>query len=102
MEMYDPIISETTAILGEQAGLSIDTLLRTTITDGATKLYSGSATTRATLNSVDDRVNYADVVGAIATLETNNARPVEGDMFAVTIHPYTFATLMQDPKPCNN
>src|SRR5258705_220064 len=52
MEAFDPIVSETSSILGEQAGLSADTLIRNVLTDGATKDYSGNQTVRTFLIKV--------------------------------------------------
>src|SRR5512135_222028 len=40
MTIYDPLISEVSAILGEQAGVSVDTLIRDILTANATKDYS--------------------------------------------------------------
>jgi N4-gp56 family major capsid protein len=93
MQNYDPVVSEVSGILGEQAGISFDTLIRNTITDGATKDYSGTVSARG---SVTDKIDYADFIGVVATLEVNNALPMEGEMFVVIMHPYSFAELMQD------
>lgn len=102
IQQYDDVIAETSQILGEQAGLSVDTLVREYITTAAncTKQYSGSATSRATagtgLDSNNDKIGYIDFVKALATLETNGARPVDGGYFPVIMHPHSWATLMMD------
>lgn len=96
LESYDPVISEIVALQGYQAGLSMDTLVRNTITAGATKRYSGGATTRATLDTSNDIIQFVDFIQAVAVLEAEAARGVEGDMYAVLIHPHTWCTLMQD------
>ena len=93
LQNFDPTISETVSILGEQAGLSFDTLVRNSLTDGATKDYSGVATTRV---GTTDLIDYADFIGVVATLEVNNAMPSEGELFPVVLHPYSFAELMQN------
>ena len=41
VEAFDPILSEISSLLGEQAGLSIDTLIRNALISGATAAYSG-------------------------------------------------------------
>lgn len=102
MTAYDPIISEFSAILGEQCGLSADTLIRNVITDGATKNYAGSATSRATIDAPNHILTYADFIKEVAALEAANAMPVDGDDFAVVMGPYSWASLMQDPKPVLN
>ena len=101
MTAYDPIVSEFSSILGEQAGLSADTLIRNTITDGATKDYAGSATSRGTIDAPAHVLTYADFIKQVAELEAANAMPVDGDDFIVIMHPFTWATLMQDPTFVN-
>ena len=96
MEAFDPIISETSAILGEQCGISLDTLCRNTMTSGATKRYSGTSPDRAGLDTTADKISYADFVGAVAALKLQNALPAEGELFPVIMHPMTWAQLMQD------
>jgi len=97
MTNFDPIVSEISGILGEQAGVSVDTIIRDTITAGATKDYSANQTARGNLDSPQHDITYADFVKQVAALEGENAMPVSGENFAVIIHPHTFATLMQDP-----
>lgn len=101
MTAFDPIVSEFSSILGEQAGLSADTLVRNTITDGATKDYAGSATSRATVDAPAHNLSYADFIKQVAELEAANAMPVDGDDFVCIMHPFTWATLMQDPTFVN-
>jgi N4-gp56 family major capsid protein len=95
MESFDPIISEFSSILGEQAGLSADTLIRNVITDGATKDYAGDATSRATVGS-NDTISFSEFITQVAALEAANALPVDGDDFIVIMHPNAWAKLMQD------
>jgi len=97
MTVFDPLISETSSVLGEQAGLSADTLIRNDLTDGATADFSGAATSRATLDAPAHDITYADFVTQLAALEAANTLPVDGEYFVCIIHPHTFATLMQDP-----
>jgi len=93
---FDPIISEFSSILGEQAGLSADTLIRNVLTDGATKDYAGaSSSSRVTVGSAD-KISYAEFITQIAALEASNALPVDGDDFVVIMHPNEWALLMQD------
>jgi len=93
---FDPFVSETVAILGEQAGLSVDTLLRNSITDGATADYSGGATSRATLDLTNDILSFTDIIQNVAELEAANARPADGPYYPVLIHPHSWATIVQD------
>lgn len=96
MTAFDPIVSEVSSILGEQAGLSADTLIRNTLTDNATDDFSGAATSRATLDAPQHNISYADFVKNLAALQAADALPLEGQDFVCIIHPHTFASLMND------
>jgi len=93
---FDPVVSEISGILGEQAGLSFDTLIRNEITASSTKDYAGSATQRTELDTVNDKIAYASFAKQVAQLHAANARAVEGDDYVVVIHPFTWVTLMKD------
>lgn len=93
---FDPIVSEFVGILGEQAGLTVDTLIRNDVTDNATADFAGAATARNQINTSDDDITFDDVVDQIAQLEAENARPVDGGSYVAIIHPHTWAELMKD------
>lgn len=101
MTIFDPLVSEISGILGEQAGTSADTLIRNALTSGATKVYSGGQSARANLDSPQHDISYVDFLKALATLMANNALPVQGEVFICIMHPYTFATLYNDPTFVN-
>ena len=75
METYDPILTETAEILGEQAGDSLDQLCRDVQVAGASAQYASTATTIATVSSAM-KLNRAEVKEAVRTLKGNNAKPV--------------------------
>jgi len=75
METYDPILTETAEILGEQAGDSLDQLTRTVLIAGTTIQYASTATSNATLTAAMV-INRAEVKEAVRTLRTNNAKPI--------------------------
>jgi len=94
---FDPILSEMVGILGEQAGLSADTLMRNDLTDNATTDFSAGQTARTSLdNTLSHEITFDDILIQLAELENQNARPVEGGRFACVIHPYTWKNLVQD------
>jgi N4-gp56 family major capsid protein len=97
LTIFDPYLSEISGILGEQAGVSVDTIIRNALTNGATIDYSAGQTARANLDSPQHDITYADIVKGVATLEGNNALPVEGDSFVLILHPHSIASLMTDP-----
>ena len=96
LTIIDPLIAEFSDILGEQAGLSIDTLSRNALTAGASKLYSAEQTARTNLAVGSHEISYTDLLLALATLMGNNALPQENGMYPVIIHPDTWATLYGD------
>ena len=96
MTAFDPILSEFSSILGEQAGLSVDTLIRDVLIAGATAAYAGGATTTATVDSTNDKIAFSDFLAQVANLDNENAMPIEGNSYWVVAHPFTWLTLMQD------
>jgi N4-gp56 family major capsid protein len=96
MTAFDPIVSEFTSILGEQAGLSADTIYRTEMITDCTTDYTNGAAAIGTLAHPAYDVSYADVVYQVAELEAQSALPMENDNFIVILHPHSYASLMQD------
>jgi len=101
MTAMDPFVTEVSGILGEQCGLSIDTLLRDTITAGATKMYSNGKTARNTIDAPADDISFRDVIMQLATAMAANAVPFDGGYFNYFLHPHSYFTLMQDPAFVN-
>lgn len=93
---FDPLLSEFSSILGEQAGLSVDTLIRATLVAGATADYAGGATTTATVDTTNDKIAFSDFLSQVANLDNQNTMPIEGSSYWVVMHPFTWLTLMQD------
>ena len=91
MTVFDPLISEVSSILGEQAGLSADTIIRNALTDGATKDYSNGKLSRATLDAPADDVSYADFVRQVAALEAENSLPADGEDYICIMHPFSLS-----------
>lgn len=98
---YDPIISEYSSILGEQAGLSADTIVRDELVANATIDYSGGATSVGSLDSPQHDLSYIDIVRQYALLEAESALPADGEDYILILHPHSYATLMLDPTWVN-
>jgi len=97
MVAFDPFVSEVSGILGEQAGLSADGIVRDYMVANGTIDYSHDKTGRALLDAPQDNLTYKDLLIQIAAAEADGMLPADGIYFPVIIHPHTFATLMQDP-----
>lgn len=74
----DPILTETTALLGEEAGETMDELTRDILNQGTTIQYAGaSSNTRNTVGSADI-ITVAELRKAVRTLVMNRAKRING------------------------
>lgn len=96
LENFDPIVNEMSTILGEQAGLSVDTLVRNDIVDNATVDYPNTCSARSDIDVTDELITFSDFVNQVAELQAANGRPSDGGNFAVIMHPYSMAQLLKD------
>lgn len=82
----DPILEETTDLLAEQAGESIDELVRDVLVAGTSVQYWDGS--RATRNDIidTDTLNVDAIRRAVLTLQLNRARKI-GGMYHAIIHP---------------
>lgn len=74
-ETYDPILTESAEVLGEQAGDSIDILARDILAAGTTIQYASTATSDGTVTAAMV-INRAEIKEAVRTLRGNNAKPI--------------------------
>ena len=98
---FDPLLSEYSGILGEQAGLSADVLVRNELVTNATIDYSGGQSAVGTLASPTHDISYTDIVKQYAALEADSALPADGEDFILILHPHSYASLMLDPTFVN-
>jgi N4-gp56 family major capsid protein len=83
----DKVAAEASDALGEQAGDSLDQLVRDVVVAGTTVQYASTATARNEL-TVAMKLTAAEALEAVATLKTNKARTIENGLFAALIHPH--------------
>lgn len=102
METYDPILTETSEILGEQAGDSLDQLCRNVLVAGASAQYASTAINVDTVGAAM-KFDRDECKEAVRTLRNNNAKPVTSMInpstgynttplnraFIGIVHPYT-------------
>ena len=105
MTSVDPIVIEATRQLADQAGRTIDTVVRNQIIGGTNVNYcpivdkngkETEVTSRGQLTS-DSKLRVKDVFKAAAQLKAMNAPMIDGSYVAV-IHPYVAYDLMQDAQ----
>jgi len=76
MQSYDPVLTGVADdVLGDQVGLTLDTLCRDIITATTTRQYASTAINRATVGAAM-KLNRAEVKEMVRTLRGNNAKPV--------------------------
>ena len=98
----DNTIVETTKKLADQAGKTIDTVVREVINSGTNALYSPkiingveTATIARSYITADCKLTVRDVFRAAAELKAMNAPKIDGYYVAI-IHPYVAYDLMQE------
>ena len=75
METEDPIETEATQILAEQAALTLDNLARAILVAGTTVQYASTATQRTEITAAMT-LDLAEVKEAVKTLKTNKAKKI--------------------------
>ena len=92
----DNTIVEATKILGKQAGLTLDTVVRDILVAGTSVQYAGGKDSRSALAEADT-LSVEEIQKAVAFLRAQNAPTINGDYVAI-IHPYAAYDLMRDPE----
>ena len=100
----DNTIVEATKVLGKQAGVTLDTIVRNVLQSGTNvnycpKVAADGKTTEVTSRAALDATSTltVDVVKqVVAKLKAQNAPKINGDYVAI-IHPYVAYDLMSDP-----
>lgn len=86
----DPVATETSEILGEQAGATIDTVVRDIICAGTNVQYAGGG------ESATGKISAEEVKKAARTLKMANAKAFEGGYVGI-VDPAIAYDLMNDP-----
>ena len=91
----DPVTTEVVELLGEQAGLTLDTVARDIISAGTTIQYAGAKTSTANITA-SDKLSYAEILKAVRTLKKNHAKPFEDGYYIGFIDAAQSYDLQQD------
>lgn len=91
----DPILSETADLLGEQAGLTIDRIVRTVLSAGTSVQYANNRASRVTV-AAGDNLTVLEIRKAVRFLKLQNARPVAGGDFIAFVSPRATFDLQSD------
>ena len=90
----DPVITEMSEVLGEQAAETIDNVIKEEIFAGTTVQYAGGAAGRDSVNTV---LTGDEIMKAVRTLRANKAKPVAEGYYIAFIDPHCAYDLMKDP-----
>ena len=101
----DNTILEATKLLGKQAGMTLDTIVREKLMAGKNVLYCPKVGTGGAETAVDSRsaldntcqLSVKRIQKAVAMLRAQNA-PTIGGKYVAIIHPYVAYDLMRDPE----
>lgn len=101
LSAIDNVIVETQNVLGDQAGRTLDTVIREKINAGTNVQYGNGKADRNVLvggaASNNDYLSVAAVKRAVATLKRNNAQPMKDGCYVAIIHPDVANDLTNDP-----
>ena len=100
----DNTVAETVKLIGNQAGLTLDTITRNILQSGTNVMYAPKQTADGK-TAVTSRANLdatckltVDLVNRVAAkLRAKNAPTINGDYIAI-IHPYVAYDIMRDPE----
>ena len=92
----DNTVLESTKLLGNQAGLTLDALTREVLNGGTNVMYSGGVSARASLDG-NCKISVDDIFKAARFLKAQNAPKIDGSYVAI-IHPDVAYDLMRDPE----
>ena len=101
----DNTILEATKLLGRQAGVTLDTVVRNVLNAGTNVSYCSKVGTGGAETAVEARtgldttakLTVKAIQKAVTKLKAQNAPKINGDYVAI-IHPYVAYDLMRDPE----
>lgn len=98
MTGLDPLLQETSGLLGENAGESIDIISRDMIAAGTNVFYANGKTSRATLAPAD-KISALDILKVRRTMVRNRVKPIKlpngGTGYVALVHPDVAMDIMQ-------
>ena len=97
MTGIDPVITETSELLGEEAGNVVDTRIQTAIAGGTNVYFAGSATTRVGLETATTKnLTAEDIKKIVRKLKNANAKRFADGFYHMQVDPDIAYDLMSD------
>lgn len=98
---YDPLLTETSELMGENAGESVDTIVRDVIAAGTNVFYANAKAARNELTSAD-KITALDILRVRRTMKRNKVKQINlpngGKGWVAFIHTDVATDLMQTPE----
>jgi N4-gp56 family major capsid protein len=94
---FDPVLTETAQLLGEEAGLVLDTACRGILGAGTTVQYAGGVASRLLVGSTNI-LTVDEIRKAKRTLSRNKAKPFADGYYVAIVEPGATYDLESDPK----
>jgi N4-gp56 family major capsid protein len=91
----DPILTETSMVQGDQAGDTIDQIVREVVVAGTNLQYAAGRASRVTVTATDT-MKVAEIRKAVRTLKRANARRFADGYYVAIVHPDASFDLMGD------
>lgn len=96
-EAIDNVLLETNQLLGQQAGMTLDTVTREVINAGTSVYYAGGKTLRSALTKTDT-ITVETVQMIVAIMKGQNVPKIDGRYYAAIVHPHVIYDLKRDPE----
>jgi N4-gp56 family major capsid protein len=97
----DPLLTEASELMGENAGESIDTIIRDIIYAGTNVQYAAGRASRVLVTSAD-KITALEILRARRTLKRNRVKPINipgrGKGYIAFVHTDVATDLMQMPE----
>ena len=94
MTGIDPVLTETAELLGEEAGVLVDTKIQEAIATGTNVYFAGGVEARA---NVVESLTGADIKKLVRKLKNANAKRFADGFYHMQIDPSIAYDLMEDP-----
>nr|DAO01039.1 MAG TPA: major capsid protein [Caudoviricetes sp.] len=91
----DPVLTESAALMGENAAKTLETRCADVIFKGTSQQFAGGAASAATI-AAGKVVNSEEIKKAVRTLRNNNAEPLEGGYYIGFCDPSVAYDLQND------
>lgn len=93
----DPVLTETVTLQGEQAGETIDTIVRDIVCAGTNVIYCAESGSAVSSDEVTSKISSDFILKAVTFLRRENVKPIEGGHYIGIIDPDIAYDLMNDP-----